>query len=53
MRQSVFQNNPKNFTDIGGGVIGCRGFHSSFRTSQGDLSLNIDGHLGSLYTSDV
>ncbi|WOL14713.1 protein argonaute 4B-like [Canna indica] len=42
VRQSFFQNNPKNFTDIGGGVIGCRGFHSSFRTSQGGLSLNID-----------
>ncbi|KVH87597.1 Argonaute/Dicer protein, PAZ [Cynara cardunculus var. scolymus] len=26
----------------GGGVLGCRGFHSSFRTSQGGLSLNID-----------
>ncbi|KAG6526938.1 hypothetical protein ZIOFF_009025 [Zingiber officinale] len=42
VRQSFFQNNPKSFTDIGGGVIGCRGFHSSFRTSQGGLSLNID-----------
>ncbi|XP_020274159.1 protein argonaute 4B-like [Asparagus officinalis] len=42
VRQSYFQNNPSNFTDIGGGVLGCRGFHSSFRTSQGGLSLNID-----------
>nr|XP_018674223.1 PREDICTED: protein argonaute 4B-like [Musa acuminata subsp. malaccensis]XP_018674224.1 PREDICTED: protein argonaute 4B-like [Musa acuminata subsp. malaccensis] len=42
VRQSFFQNNPRNFTDIGGGVLGCRGFHSSFRTSQGGLSLNID-----------
>lgn len=42
VRQSFFQNNAANFTDIGGGVLGCRGFHSSFRTSQGGLSLNID-----------
>ncbi|OWM69089.1 hypothetical protein CDL15_Pgr025276 [Punica granatum] len=42
VRQSFFQNDPRNFTDVGGGVLGCRGFHSSFRTSQGGLSLNID-----------
>ncbi|PPS07162.1 hypothetical protein GOBAR_AA13495 [Gossypium barbadense] len=24
VRQSFFQNNPDNFTDIGGGVLGCR-----------------------------
>ncbi|XP_022866891.1 protein argonaute 4-like isoform X1 [Olea europaea var. sylvestris] len=42
VRQSFFDNNPRNFTDVGGGVLGCRGFHSSFRTSQGGLSLNID-----------
>ncbi|PPD86818.1 hypothetical protein GOBAR_DD16215 [Gossypium barbadense] len=35
-------NNQNNFTDIGGGVLGCRGFHSSFRATQGGLSLNID-----------
>ncbi|XP_068658770.1 protein argonaute 4B-like [Aristolochia californica] len=42
VRQSFFRNEPRNFVDIGGGVLGCRGFHSSFRTSQGGLSLNID-----------
>ncbi|XP_038986924.1 protein argonaute 4B-like isoform X2 [Phoenix dactylifera] len=42
VRQSFFQNNPSNFTEIGGGVLGCRGFHSSFRPAQGGLSLNID-----------
>ncbi|GKV08262.1 hypothetical protein SLEP1_g19919 [Rubroshorea leprosula] len=42
VRQSFFHNDPKNFADIGGGVLGCRGFHSSFRTTQGGLSLNID-----------
>ncbi|CAB4283127.1 unnamed protein product [Prunus armeniaca] len=42
VRQSFFHNDPKNFADVGGGVLGCRGFHSSFRTTQGGLSLNID-----------
>lgn len=42
VRQSFFHNEPRNFADVGGGVLGCRGFHSSFRTSQGGLSLNID-----------
>ncbi|GAA0158071.1 translation initiation factor [Lithospermum erythrorhizon] len=42
VRQSFFHNDPKNFTEVGGGVLGCRGFHSSFRTTQGGLSLNID-----------
>lgn len=41
VRQSFFHNDPKNFADVGGGVLGCRGFHSSFRTTQGGLSLNI------------
>ncbi|KAL6979305.1 Protein argonaute-4 [Sarracenia purpurea var. burkii] len=42
VRQSFFHNDPRNFTDVGGGVLGCRGFHSSFRTTQSGLSLNID-----------
>ncbi|CAN6358861.1 unnamed protein product [Urochloa humidicola] len=42
VRQSFFQNNPSNFDDLGGGVMGCRGFHSSFRGTQGGLSLNVD-----------
>ncbi|KAK3010746.1 hypothetical protein RJ639_011299 [Escallonia herrerae] len=42
VRQSFFHNEPRNFTDLGGGVLGCRGFHSSFRATQGGLSLNID-----------
>ncbi|KAJ0083479.1 hypothetical protein Patl1_30201 [Pistacia atlantica] len=42
VRQSFFHNDPKNFADVGGGVLGCRGFHTSFRTTQGGLSLNID-----------
>ncbi|CAH2072228.1 unnamed protein product [Thlaspi arvense] len=42
VRQSFFHNDANNFVNIGGGVIGVRGFHSSFRTTQGGLSLNID-----------
>ncbi|KAJ8421144.1 hypothetical protein Cgig2_007605 [Carnegiea gigantea] len=42
VRQSFFHNDAKNFTDIGGGVLGCRGFHSSFRGTESGLSLNID-----------
>ncbi|KAL5215474.1 hypothetical protein ABZP36_006875 [Zizania latifolia] len=42
VRQSFFHNNPSNFVDLGGGVMGCRGFHSSFRGTQSGLSLNID-----------
>jgi len=41
VRQSFFHNDAKNFADVGGGVLGCRGFHSSFRTTQSGLSLNI------------
>ncbi|XP_010520483.1 PREDICTED: protein argonaute 4-like [Tarenaya hassleriana] len=42
VRQSFFHNDVKNFEKLGGGIIGCRGFHSSFRTTQSGLSLNID-----------
>ncbi|KAL6615579.1 hypothetical protein ACP70R_037849 [Stipagrostis hirtigluma subsp. patula] len=42
--QSFFHDNPSNFVDLGGGVMGCRGFHFSFRATQrqSGLSLNID-----------
>ncbi|CAK7325110.1 unnamed protein product [Dovyalis caffra] len=42
VRQSFFHNNPRNFVELGGGVMGCRGFHSSFRAAQDGLYLNID-----------
>ncbi|XP_078437849.1 protein argonaute 4A-like isoform X2 [Wolffia australiana] len=42
VRQSFFVNDPKNFEEIGGGVLACRGFHSSFRATQSGLSLNMD-----------
>ncbi|KAK2979039.1 hypothetical protein RJ640_013673 [Escallonia rubra] len=42
VRQSFFHDDSRNFTDIGGGVTSCRGFHSSFRPTHGGLSLNMD-----------
>ncbi|XP_028802604.1 protein argonaute 4A-like [Neltuma alba] len=42
VRQSFFHDKVENYRDIGGGVQGCRGFHSSFRATQGGLSLNVD-----------
>ncbi|GJW58575.1 argonaute 4A-like protein, partial [Tanacetum coccineum] len=42
VRQCFFHNDPRNFISIGGGVVGCRGFHSSFRATQSGLSLNTD-----------
>lgn len=41
MRQSFFHDNSKNYVDVGGGVLGLRGFYSSFRPTQGGLSLNM------------
>uniref|UniRef100_A0A2P2LBH9 PAZ domain-containing protein n=2 Tax=Rhizophora mucronata TaxID=61149 RepID=A0A2P2LBH9_RHIMU len=43
VRQSFFRNDPRNYVDLGGGVLGCGGFHSSFRATQNGLSLNMDG----------
>ena len=45
VRQSFFHNNLDSFVDLGGGVMGCRGFHSSFRGTQSGLSLNVGMHL--------
>ncbi|PIA35479.1 hypothetical protein AQUCO_03500087v1 [Aquilegia coerulea] len=42
VRQSFFHDDIRNFVSVGGGVTACRGFHSSFRTTQGGLSLNMD-----------
>ncbi|KAK7300313.1 hypothetical protein RJT34_11156 [Clitoria ternatea] len=42
VRQSFFHNQPNNYSDVGGGVLSCKGIHSSFRTTQSGLSLNID-----------
>ncbi|CAB4268631.1 unnamed protein product [Prunus armeniaca] len=41
VRQSFFHNN-QSFKTLGGGVQSCSGFHSSFRATQGGLSLNMD-----------
>ncbi|KAJ1401480.1 Ribonuclease H superfamily [Sesbania bispinosa] len=42
VRQSFFHDDSSNFTDIGGGVTGVQGLHSSFRLTEGGLSLNMD-----------
>ncbi|KAJ0112816.1 hypothetical protein Patl1_01934 [Pistacia atlantica] len=42
VRQSFFHDDSRNFVDVGGGVNGVRGYHSSFRPTQGGLSLNMD-----------
>ncbi|XP_020595425.1 protein argonaute 16-like isoform X2 [Phalaenopsis equestris] len=42
VRQSYFDGDPANVTDLGGGITFCRGFHSSFRTTHGGLFLNMD-----------
>ncbi|XP_020583523.1 protein argonaute 4B-like [Phalaenopsis equestris] len=42
VRQSFFHDKQSNYSDLGGGVFGCRGFHSSFRPVKGGLSLNVD-----------
>ena len=41
VRQSFFHNDSRNFIDVGGGVEGVRGIHSSFRLTKGGLSLNM------------
>ncbi|CAK8568369.1 unnamed protein product [Lathyrus sativus] len=42
IRQSYFHDNPKNITNLGGGIQCCRGFHSSFMPTQKGLCLNVD-----------
>ncbi|TVU22650.1 hypothetical protein EJB05_32364, partial [Eragrostis curvula] len=42
VRQSFFHDCPRDFIKLGGGVVGCPGYHSSFRPTQSGLSLNID-----------
>lgn len=45
VRQSFFHDDSRNFVDVGGGVTGVRGFHSSFRLAQDGLSLNMGNIL--------
>ncbi|XP_062194678.1 protein argonaute 16 [Phragmites australis] len=42
VRQSFFSDDSRNLVDLTGGVSGCRGLHSSFRTTIDGLSLNMD-----------
>lgn len=41
MRQSFFHNDSTNFVHVGGGITCVRGLYSSFRLTQGGLSLNM------------
>ncbi|CAL4957156.1 unnamed protein product [Urochloa decumbens] len=41
VRQSFFHN-PSRIVNLGGGVVPCPGFHSSFQPTQSGLSLNLD-----------
>jgi len=45
VRQSFFSDDSRNLVDLTGGVSGCRGLHSSFRTTIGGLSLNMGMHF--------
>lgn len=38
--QSFFLNDESNYIDLGGGILGCRGFFSSFRVLHGGLFMN-------------
>ncbi|MCL7039048.1 hypothetical protein MKW94_025298, partial [Papaver nudicaule] len=42
VRNSFYHGDVRNFVVIGGGITGVRGFHSSFRTTQSGLTLNMD-----------
>ncbi|XP_019246290.1 PREDICTED: protein argonaute 4B-like [Nicotiana attenuata] len=42
LRQSYFPNEIRNFMDLTGGILGCRGFHLSFQFVQGGLFFNLD-----------
>ncbi|KAG6515178.1 hypothetical protein ZIOFF_025563 [Zingiber officinale] len=41
IKQSFFDGNHANFVDLGGGVTGCRGIHTSFRTTGADVSTTL------------
>lgn len=41
VRQSFFHDDSRMSTDVGGGVTGIRGLHSSFRPTLDGLSLNM------------
>lgn len=42
VRQSFFQDDSRNFFEVDGGLIGLRGFDSSFHMTRAGLTLNID-----------
>ncbi|GAB2246018.1 hypothetical protein Droror1_Dr00001511 [Drosera rotundifolia] len=42
IRQSFFNDDTRNAFDVGGGLTGLHGFHSTFRKSESGLALNLD-----------
>ncbi|KAL2938774.1 Protein argonaute 16 [Bienertia sinuspersici] len=42
VKQSFFQDDSRNFFEVDGGVMGLRGFDSSFHMTRAGLSLNLD-----------
>lgn len=42
IKQSFFMDDSLNYFDVGGGVTGVHGFHSSFHLTKAGLSLNLD-----------
>ncbi|KAK9676555.1 hypothetical protein RND81_11G084800 [Saponaria officinalis] len=42
VRQSYFKNDSSNIFEVGEGVLGLHGFHSSFHMTRAGLSLNLD-----------
>ncbi|TVU22667.1 hypothetical protein EJB05_32382, partial [Eragrostis curvula] len=42
VRQPFFHNNPIDFYELGGGIMGCQGYPSSFQPTQSGLSLDVD-----------
>ena len=41
--EEVLKKKKKSPVDLGRGVLGCRGFHSSFQTTQGHNK--VEGHI--------
>ena len=41
IKQSFFMDDTRNYFDVGGGVTGVHGFHSSFHLTKAGLSLNL------------
>lgn len=50
MRQSFFNKDSRNLTDLGGGMTSCRGFHAGFCPTLGGLSLDMNVSTTMIFT---